>query len=888
MIQSEPKRESLFLKCWPALLIGGAWAWMFWPMMTGQQVVGFRDSAYLYYPLFKWIDAQWAAGEVPLWNPYCNYGIPVVADGSSSVFYPGKLVFFCRFLSYPARYGIYLAVHIPIAATGAYWFARTLKANQAGATLAAFSFAFGGSVLFQVTNVIFLVGAAWLPFALGCVWKLVKTGQSKWSVGAGTCCALMMLGGDPQMVYHVGLIALASTVAEFFRKRGRWFRTDHQVRSSPNVWLLGAVAKLFLMILVTGSLAAVQLLPTYFWAKHSERIQPDTAANIYQLIEAMPWVPLNNSKRVMSFAAREALGVSNEVECWEMLGDGDQHAFGLVAAPVGVVDHAYQFSQPPWTVSELFFPNISGKPFPINQRWTNGLPGAERVWVPSLYMGVIVLVLAVTGIRMWGRKQRNVWLTWVFLFFGIASFGWYGGIWLINEVFDSPQAIGSLGPQVGGVYWAMNMLLPKYFAFRYPAKLFLIASLAISILAGVSLRQVSLESWRRMTQIVFWMCVCGLSIWVSYFGREFFDIPTDPQFGPFDAIGAKRALWVALLQPFFVMATGWLSGLLIQRRRKILVNERRCFWIAIVLVTVVDVLIANHWLVPQVDATCFESQTNVHRQISELKQRSLDEGPCQIYRPMQTDLEPSQWQVQNSNDRLSEIVTWQRESLYPKHHLEDGVVLFGSFSSIWPLAYQQALNELLVVADQDSIPDANANARVDVARSSIGVIQNRNELEMELSVRLPSGDFLPPRPVFWLGQFRNNPNVMPSRYRAEDPGSAVFTSRISQFRSNRFVAQVSTDRPGAIGFMRIADTGWKATIKNLVTNETLAADVEADRQYEILFIELDQAGDYEIEFSYRPVEFWVGSWISGISWGLLFGWVLVRRSARPGNPWKRV
>ena len=48
-------------------------------MMTGQNVVGFRDSAYLYYPLFKWIDAQWAAGEVPLWNPYCNVGMPVVA-----------------------------------------------------------------------------------------------------------------------------------------------------------------------------------------------------------------------------------------------------------------------------------------------------------------------------------------------------------------------------------------------------------------------------------------------------------------------------------------------------------------------------------------------------------------------------------------------------------------------------------------------------------------------------------------------------------------------------------------------------------------------------------------------------------------------------------------
>ena len=37
---------------------------------------------------------------------------------------------------------------------------------------------------------------------------------------------------------------------------------------------------------------------------------------------------------------------------------------------------------------------------------------------------------------------------------------------------------------VGGVYWLMSVLLPKYFAFRYPAKLFVVASLAFCLLAG--------------------------------------------------------------------------------------------------------------------------------------------------------------------------------------------------------------------------------------------------------------------------------------------------------------------------------------------------------------------------------------------------------------------
>ena len=56
--------------------------------MCGQTVVGFRDSASLYFPMFEAIDAAWAEGKVPLWNPFCNFGMPLVADGTSSVFYP--------------------------------------------------------------------------------------------------------------------------------------------------------------------------------------------------------------------------------------------------------------------------------------------------------------------------------------------------------------------------------------------------------------------------------------------------------------------------------------------------------------------------------------------------------------------------------------------------------------------------------------------------------------------------------------------------------------------------------------------------------------------------------------------------------------------------------
>jgi hypothetical protein len=831
-------------------LIGTAWIWIFWPMMTGETVVGFRDSAYLYYPLFKWIDAQWAAGEIPLWNPYCNFGMPVVADGTSSVFYPGKLVFFCRFLSYPARYGIYLAVHIPIAAAGTYWFARTLRANRTGATLAAFSFAFGGSVLFQVTNVIYLVSAAWLPFALCCVWKMVKTGKPQWAVGAGACCAMMILGGDPQMVYHVGLIAVATIAGEFLRRRRRMLKsigsnsTASRFQQTPYRWLLDSGLKLGVMIVVTCLLSAVQLLPTYFWAKHSERGQPDVPANVYMAIGSIS----QSESRVQTEAVHSA--------------------FGLLAPPVGTVDHAYQFSQPPWSISELIWPNVSGKPFPRNQRWTNGLPGAERVWVPSIYVGVVVLFLGLMGIRLWGRRRRQVWLTWVMLFFWLASFGWYGGVWLINEVFNSPDPTYALGPQVGGIYWAMNMLLPKYFMFRYPAKLFVIASLALSLLAGIQLRSVGPLGWRVLTVIVLALSGIGICTWIFFVDGQLASVPVDGLFGPYDKLGAESGFWFSFIQPAIAIAIIRLVSYLIQRHPSGFQSSKHLFQLAIVVVTAIDVMVANRWLVPQVDAGVFESDTLIHERLDELKASRKDAAPIIIWRSRDQYFEPEVWQSELSDNRLSEIVKWQRESLYPKHHLGENVILMGSFSSIWPKSYEVYLQYI-----ERLVATRNENSELPFH----GLIARNSSGEVELIQTVPAEKFNPPTPICWLGELESHDD----RLFDDEP---EFESRVTSFTANGFVASVSTNRPRTLLFSRIADAGWTASLRDLATNETQMAEVDVDRDLEMLFLSFHQPGDFEVVFRYRPKEFWVGAWISGFSWAfLVFGIAGVKLRSKTGS-----
>ncbi len=75
------------------LLCGVLLVWLFAPALGGGSSFAFRDAAHYYHPLFQYIRQEWGAGRLPLWNPYENLGVPLVAENTSSVFYPGKLLF---------------------------------------------------------------------------------------------------------------------------------------------------------------------------------------------------------------------------------------------------------------------------------------------------------------------------------------------------------------------------------------------------------------------------------------------------------------------------------------------------------------------------------------------------------------------------------------------------------------------------------------------------------------------------------------------------------------------------------------------------------------------------------------------------------------------------
>src|SRR5262245_38810373 len=160
--------------CAAAFLVAVPILVLFGPMLLTERSLAIRDAAHFYHPLLKWTSDRWLAAGPPLWQPYENTGMPLLADASSSLFYPGRLVLFLP-IDFAWRYKLYVVGQVVLAALGTFLLARHCSASWHAAAIAAIAYSCGGSVVFQHCNVVFLVGATLLPFAVWAAdWMLVQ------------------------------------------------------------------------------------------------------------------------------------------------------------------------------------------------------------------------------------------------------------------------------------------------------------------------------------------------------------------------------------------------------------------------------------------------------------------------------------------------------------------------------------------------------------------------------------------------------------------------------------------------------------------------------------------------------------------------------------------
>jgi hypothetical protein len=649
------------------------------PVILGGEQFAYRDAGCYYYPLHLQVQREWKAGRWPLWDPSQNGGMPLLGNPTAAVLYPGKLVF--ALLPYALAARLYVIAHTLLAFIGMLALGRTWRLSWTASMIAGLSYAFGAPVLFQYCNVIYLVGAAWMPFGLRGTERFLRQGRLGGLLELALALAMQLLGGDPQAAYLTGLC-------------GGGYAVGLAVASSPLAFpwrgrmpLLLALCAFSIWVLVTLCMANMSAEVAVQRSKTSligSRVSSAAIASLAWVLVILTALWAGRRRPETAVLARGLAG----------LGGACVLALALAAAQLlpsleftsecvrlmsGVPIENDRFSLEPYRAVELIWPSFFGTTFPENSCWLQVIPPASlhEIWVPSLYMGCLPLALALSASGFRGGKPWRGWLTAIALLGLVSSLGKFSGpLWWARWLPSwtawlgphDPMGEGSLRTDgyaadgAGSLYQVLATLLPGFGSFRYPCKLLSLTSLAIAGLAGEGWdRIVTGRSCRAVMVCLVLLAFTAVAGSAFLIGRPSIapELARRAQgalsiHGPINAPRALSAVSRALLQGGLALAVSlWLAW-----------QARRWPWSASIVALIaltIDLSLAGSrivWTIPQAE---FDRKPRALEVIQSVEASDPAGGPFRVHRM------PA-WHPDaffRSGRTLNELIAWERDTLLP-------------------------------------------------------------------------------------------------------------------------------------------------------------------------------------------------------------------------------
>ena len=224
--------------------------------MPGRITAANADLFSAYLPVHDYAYRRGAL--LPLWNPHQLAGTPFRAN-ANGILYPPNLV--GMLVPTERALGLVSAFHVALAGMGTWWCARALGASPLAATLAAIAFMLSRHVTSALVHPSHLAGYAWLPLVALAAGALLERPGLRNATLLGGAAALLLLTGSSQMFVYA---AYASAVGGVV-----WLLAG---RAEGAPLRLGRLAPLVVLaLLVSGGLAAVQILPTVELLPHAAR-----------------------------------------------------------------------------------------------------------------------------------------------------------------------------------------------------------------------------------------------------------------------------------------------------------------------------------------------------------------------------------------------------------------------------------------------------------------------------------------------------------------------------------------------------------------------------------------------------------------------------------------
>ncbi len=694
-------------------------------LFTNQQF-SFRDAGHYYYPLYKLVQREWNEGRWPLWEPEENSGMPLMGNPTAAVLYPGKIVY--GLFPYPIAAKLYIVGHTIIAFMTMTLVLRGWGLSRVATTIGAISYAFGAPILFQYCNIIFLVGAAWLPLGFHGVDRWLRLGNRWGLLELAVALTLQTLGGDPQASYLLGIFAGAYALQLYWFGHGQGeipIRDDlvrtRKETEKPGLSRLWPFAFLGVIAWVIITLVLARILPQF--RGKGPPTPPLPGMRWVPYLVVLGWIGLftlwwyrtrDGARRRLLITMMSGLigsaALAAGLTAAQLLPVAEFTSLTSRAAEGGPHD-IYPFSLEPIMLAQFVWPNIFGLHFPVNSFWIEAfeMPAFRRtVWVPSLYIGGIsfILALSVFGFRN-GPAWRG-WMSGILIFSILGSLGLFTSpIWMTRaiDIYLNPSAskdkssgeskaarkdsdallgIGPLDSQNvnpiradgylrdgdGGFYWALSTFLPGFRQFRYPSKLLTFACFALSALAGLGWDRLLRGDRQRIRRLALGLfSLSAVLLFITLVARQpilklFATSLGFSQWGPFEPKNGYRALLGSLTQTVVLLAAWFGIHRLI---------DKKPGWAGILAVILVsaDLAVANSRLILSSRQELYDGVPETLRIIREAEAKDPSNAPFRIHRmPIWS---PPSWHNTPSSNRGEEYTKWERDTIQPKYGITENV-----------------------------------------------------------------------------------------------------------------------------------------------------------------------------------------------------------------------
>lgn len=550
---------------------------LYWPFVFGGKTLFWGTALLQFWPWRQLAAEQMSAGQLPLWNPFSGSGVPLLADHQTAIFYPLNLIFWL--LPVERAMGLSLVLHAILAGLAMYALARELQVSRLGGLVAALAFAFSGYMVARGSFLTEISALPWLPL----LWLYGRRVLHRRRIGDAALLALVValqfLAGHAQTWFY-SLCALALYGAweglRFAKEPGEGRR--HEVAMK---WRAAAAS---------GS----EILPTMRGAGPLQARAEDPAAlaslaqrrppRSLEKIRSAAQAAARAAARYLPLAAAVAWGVS--LAAVQFLPTLELSSVAVRPDRQGWESYALQYSMWPWRLITLLLPDFFGNPA-RGDYW-----GYATYWEDAGYIGVLPFVLALLAIVSWafGRRRQRTAAP------ALASVPFFASL----ALFALLMALGKNTP----VYMIFFRYIPGFRTFQAPARWLAVYTPAMALLAGIGV-----DALRPSRRLAF---VCRLAVagaaaiaLTTLAARSLLPDVKATFFGPL----VQFALLFGASMLLFLWGQAAREGRALRAGPPRLGHA--AWQVAVFSVVAADLLFAGYTLNPAMDASLYESQTQI-------------------------------------------------------------------------------------------------------------------------------------------------------------------------------------------------------------------------------------------------------------------------------------